>query len=57
MFDPETGWFEIAEIRDESSEGTAKILDNRHGSVGIHTQSGVSMITEMNSYGKNSRNC
>jgi hypothetical protein len=25
--DPETGWLEIAEIRDKSSEGTAKILD------------------------------
>jgi hypothetical protein len=25
--DPETGWFEIAEIRDKSSEGTVKILD------------------------------
>jgi hypothetical protein len=27
MCDPETGWFEIAEIRDKSSEGAAKMLE------------------------------
>jgi cation transport regulator ChaB len=27
MCDPATGWFEVAEIRNKTSEGTAKILD------------------------------
>ena len=27
MCDPATGWFEVAEIKDKTSEGTAKILD------------------------------
>jgi hypothetical protein len=27
MCDPATGWFEIAEIRNKTAEGTAKILD------------------------------
>jgi transposase InsO family protein len=27
MCDPETGWFEVAEIKDKTSKGTAKILD------------------------------
>jgi hypothetical protein len=27
MCDPATGWFEVAEVKDKASEGTAKILD------------------------------
>jgi transposase InsO family protein len=27
MCDPATGWFEVAEIKDKTSEGMAKILD------------------------------
>jgi hypothetical protein len=27
MCDPATGWFEVAEIKDKTSKGMAKILD------------------------------
>jgi hypothetical protein len=56
MPDPTTGWFEVAEIRNKTTNGSAKNLDQAHGSADIHDQRGALVTMGMNFLVKNFKN-